>query len=229
MATIPAHIKTARKKGALAGLEQLHEYLARNTNEGTNGLPAAQEMLATLRKQGGYRKRDGVLTKQDRAVKWYCNHFNAKFHTGDLPATIGGKATTRKTRTVAKQQAVESVPSGDLAEQFAQFQAFLAMQQGADVTDESDDIEDIDDDTDDTPTRTVRRVSRGDTDEAPSYPPPRDPDAPATQGKLWKLNAEGPDNGLYVCVIDSENNILAGGDGPITAQEAYDLIGEHIA
>jgi hypothetical protein len=94
------------------------------------------------------------------------------------------------------------------------------------VTDESDD--EGDDDTQGT-TRRVNRPQAQEEAEAQAYPPPRDPDAPATQGKLWKLNAEGPDAGIFLCVVDEDMNVLAGGDSPITAGEAYDLIGEHIA
>jgi len=233
MATIPAHIKTARKKGALAGLEQLHDYLARNTNEGTNGLPAAQEMLAEIRKVGGYRKRDGVLTKQDKAVAWYCNHFDGKFHTGDLPATKGTTTrTTRRTAQATQAQEAEApqVDPGLLAQIAQALGLSTAQASDTDVEDEDDEDTEV---IQGVQTRRVNRTRNTEvTDEQGNtavYPPPRDPDAPATQGKLWKLNHDGPAKGLFMCVIDADGNILAGGDEPLTAGECYELISENLA
>lgn len=220
MATVPAHVKLARQKGALAGVEQLHEMLDRNTNGGTNGLPTAQQMLADIRKAGKFSKRTGAFKKPEGAVAWYCNYFAQKgFGTEDLPAVI----EQRPARTSRKASAQTAAPVGQDMETLV---SMLAERLG--ITLDSNDDEDDDTEVETTPARRATRASAP-AEETQAYPPPRDPDAPATQGKLWKLNAEGPDHGLFLCVIDEENNILAGGDGPLTAGECYDLIGEHIA
>lgn len=232
MATIPQHVKIARSKGALAGVENLHETLDRNTNGGTNGLETAQHMLSDIRKAGKFSKRNGTFKKPEGAVAWYCNYFGDKgLIPQDLPAVIEPRQT--RTRTTRKAAAPAPQAAMDTGVEMETLVSMLAAKLGIDL--DTGDTEDTDDEYEDdtevvqgVPTRRVNRQAPA-TEETQAYPPPRDPDAPATQGKLWKLNAEGPGNGIFLCVIDEEGNILAGGEEPLTAGECYDLIGEHIA
>lgn len=234
MATVPAHIKVARKQGALAGLTQLHEYLARNTNNGTNGLDSNIAMLDEIEKAGKFRTRGrnaGTFAKPEKAVAWYCNHFAAKFGTDSLPTVIEPrKRVTRVAQPVEEPEVEETTEVVDIQAIVAAAVAAAMGVTPAPVDSDEDDDEDEDDDDENDGTEVVqgtrvRRVVRQ-TEQTSGYPAPRDPDANATNGKLWTLNTEGPDFGYFLVVIDEEGNIVAGGDEPLNNGECHELIAE---
>lgn len=220
MAKVAAHIKEARKHGTQAGFDTWYEYLQTVTDGGTKGLPQVRDLLAEVNAAGRIKK-NGEFRNPAKALDFYC----AKYGLTDLPTT----KTARSTRKAATPAAPAPQAAPDMQELFAQFMQSIQGGVAAEVKDDEDDTEVVNS----VRTRRVARPSRnveveGDTGTA-VYPPPRDPDAEATQGKLWKLNHDGPANGIYLAVIDGDGNILAGGDDRITAGEAYDLIGEYIA
>jgi hypothetical protein len=230
---LAAHIKEARKRGTQAGFNTWYDYLVQVTNDGQNGLPQVQDMLAEVRKAGKYSKRAGEFRNPEKALAWYCNHYANEL--GDTPTVVESKTRTKRSTTRKAQAAPAAATTEPQIDSNILAQLAQALGLNLDATATTDEDDDEDDDTETIQGVRTRRVQRtrtveaeGDTGVA-SYPPPRDPDAPATQGKLWKLNHDGPAVGLFVCVIDGDGNILAGGDDPITAGEAYDLISEHIA
>lgn len=215
MATVPAHIKVARKQGALAGVEQLYEYLHRNTVGGTAGLDTNRAMYAELRKAGSNKL--GKNFKVDKAVAWYCNRFAEKFGTDDLPVVIEGVVTT--VAPSAKQ--VESTSNDD--DNMAVLQA--AIQAGATPEQITAIVRGMNSAGANIVSTTVTEDEIEAAPVAPKYVP-KNPDEPATNGKLWTLNSEGPEHGFFLAILDGEGNVLFGGDAPLTNMEAHTVIAE---
>lgn len=256
MAPKPAHIVTAEQNGLQAGFDAWHERSMAVTQNGKGGLEPVRDLLRRVHRAGGWTNKEGAFRNPEGALQYYCNYFGKKYAGfADLPVV----KTATKPRVTHKAPAtveahVDSTEPTQVASTGTDIPALVAslVAQGVDAAtigtivanvggsatttapaideDAEDDYSDLDDETDDTPAATQVQVRRNAPDQPIiTFPEPRDPDAPATQGKMWKLNAQGPDNGIFVVVIDSENNVLAGGNGPITAMEAYNLIGEYIA
>lgn len=229
MSKLAEHIKIGRKDPQ-AGFDFWYDRLNVVTNNGEGGLPAVRALLDEVNEVGKLRTRGrnaGTFKNPQAALDFYCNKYAHELSVG----TPTKQATPKRTRKASPAKVTQEVPEANgIQAQLAALQEQLAQLAGI-VPDETDD--ETDDEFDEPDTHTAsRRVTRtaSTTQEAtPAYPEPRDRDADATQGKLWKLNSQGPENGIFLCVIDENSNILAGGDAPITAGEAYDLIGEHIA
>lgn len=162
-----AHVKIAREDGPKAGFNAWKEQMRRS------GLPQVKARLAEVEAQGNKKAQ----------FDYYCAQYGKQiFGTGNNPAPV--------TATPATPSA------GDL---FAQFQAFLESQGGTPATtDEDDSLDDVDEETiaqqytrssgGTTKRSTARSTTSADPAEAFK---PRDPDAIATSGRLWRLNEAG--------------------------------------
>jgi len=163
------HIEVARTQGAKEGFKMWKKNLKRS------GIPQVQDRLAELESQGDIAAQ----------FRYYCAEYGDQFGLTKEPKRSSG---TKSAATPA--------PTADL---FEQFQAFLAAQAG-DTEDVEDDVEDEDEilDSLDEPvaattrktTRTSRSSGRTASASTDAYAP-KEPNAHATNGRLWKLNELG--------------------------------------
>ena len=216
MATKPMHVKIAAREGALAGLESLYEYLDRNTVGGTAGLDTNRAVYAEIRKAGSNKL--GKNFKLDKAVGWYCNKLSEKFGIENLPMVIEGVVTT-PARSTQTEQVVESNGGFDLSMLSPAQLAALSPEQIAAIAGATNGNGEQEVEIEATPA--VETVEQA----APKYVP-KNPDQPATNGKLWTVNSEGPEHGYFLAILDGEGNVVAGGDSPLTNIECHNVIAE---
>lgn len=212
MATKPAHIKTAEKEGLLAGFDEWHEGMERVTKNGTAGLEPVRDLLSQVRKVGRYRKTTGDFAKPEKALQFYCNHY-AQYNLDELPEVVKPKRTRAK---AAASAAPAATP--DLQGIIEALSALGIEIPGA--TDE-DDEDDTGVEVEATPSN-KRRASRtrkeSKTAQREQNYEPSNPDADATQGRLWKLNQLG-----LLQIVDLDD---ADEDLKITNGEAHEAIAE---
>lgn len=211
MSTVPAHVKIARKQGTQAGFDAWHEGMDQVTKGGTAGLEPVRDLLAQVRKVGRYRKTTGDFAKPEKALAFYCNHY-AKYNLDELPEVITPKK--RNTRTKAQPTPEPQVDQTTLLA--------LAEALGIEIPGVAD--EDDDEDDEDTGVQVEAPVSKrrsrreAKTAQREQNYEPSNPDADATQGRLWKLNQLG-----LLQIVDFED---ADEDQKITNGEAHEAIAE---
>ena len=145
-----------------------------------SGIPQVQDRYAELLSQGDVQAQ----------FRYYCAQY------GDKIGLDAGRQSQGRTTTPATTTAPAT--SEDL---FAAFQAFIASQAGATAVADLDDdlLEELNEDAEldeieeplhTTATRSTRATQRA---AAPNADPfaPREPNAHATNGRLWKLNELG--------------------------------------
>lgn len=171
------HIEIAKAQGAKEGFKMWKKNLKRS------GIPQVQDRYAELLSQGDVQAQ----------FRYYCAQY------GDKIGLTTGRASQGRTTTPATTET-----PANATDLFAQFQAFIASQAGnatadADLDDDLDEEYDEDAELDDIEeplttatqgTGTSRATRRA---AAPNADPfaPREPNAHATNGRLWKLNELG--------------------------------------
>lgn len=184
---MPAHVETAIAEGVEAGFDEWLDTMRRVTKNGKAGLvPVRAELEAIVRKGRVSLKKLNADNANEKQIAYYCNKYGL-----DIPDE-GDDEPLASRKAPAATSGTEDL--------FEAFQAFLASRGGTEDDDEPK------------PTPRKSRVTRS-TSRKPKAGvqitngtahaliaeamgneagyEPRDPDAPATQGKLWKLNDLG--------------------------------------
>jgi hypothetical protein len=182
---VKQHIVTALADGTQAGFDSWFAALAKNTNNGTNGLQQLQDLYAAVVEIGGLKTRGrnkGTFKRPSQALRFYCNKYAEEL--GDTPSTTTTTPVVEPTTPV-----VEPITTTTPNESNVDVQALLAAAIGAGATPEQ--LAAIV--TAANSGGSIVEVTEDEIEDANVCPPfeGKDPGADASSGQLYTLNALG--------------------------------------
>ena len=163
------HIAVALDEGIEAGFDSWYASLVKNTNGGTNGLPQLRTLLAEVTKVGKKRGRGVNRAKQ---IEFYCNKYADDLDDvdADVDADVDDDVTIAPaTSTDVSALIIAAVQAGATPEQIA---AIVAGSNGS--SNGSTEVE----------------VEVPEVETCPPFTG-KDPEADASSGQLYTLNALG--------------------------------------
>jgi hypothetical protein len=184
---VKQHIITALADGTQAGFDSWFAALAKNTNNGTNGLQQLQDLYAAVVEIGGLKTRGrnkGTFKRPSQALRFYCNKYADEL--GQTPSTIESTPTTPTPAPVVETIATPTTDVDVTSLLTAAITAGANPEQLAAIVTAAN--------SGGNGVGSIVEVEEDDEDEEANVCPPfegKDPGADASSGQLYTLNALG--------------------------------------